>query len=594
MLLAFPVRRLVPIVVVVYLLAHLVPYAGPLAFLNEDSASVLGVVEILNHPGAFAGSEMAQFMVHKGVRTAPLYYRAILMPLSGLLSPGGALKLLGLLLILSLGLTAGAPWRTPADSARGLLVGLVFLHLSLRVNPLLGHPRSTAVVFLAAYLWLQEKRRRRAQLFLLGLATGIYPPAALLILTALGLERGMNLLHGRGVRRHVGFVARALAVFLVVLSPYLMSLADPSSTSARASNWVQPLRYDLGTPGGWFGTFIHGPGRGVLFKSESTLMISLIFGALVILQRLVLGNAGRWRRGAWLLLGALGVVWTAAHLFHPHLYQPFKFPRAALPLIALTMFADNLPALLDRLRRRIPTRFSKRLLAGGLLLAGGWWIHRSAWARIPDGFAPPGGWILLGALVGLPLATGIAVGGGFFRFRPKTGVLPGVILLAAAMFYPHCLTACEVSREGGRPLAFYRGMFEALRAAPTRGTVVGPPDLMDPVPAFGGHPVHLDYEHGDVPFACARIRRFARVYYERSPARILRYLRRHDLEYLVVDRRDYRDYYFYGCGLRFTTRPDPVLDRDFPRATWSRNGVFLLSRSDLKRALRPRRRSESP
>lgn len=579
---------LVGVLAIVYVGLHLTSYVPVDHLPNDDYANVLGALTILDHPEAFTDDRLASLLVNRHTRTAPIYYYGLAVPLSQLVHPSTAIKLLGVALSLLLGVAAGLPWRRPGDGVRGVLVFVVFLHLSFTVNPLLGHERSFAAVILAAYLWLEDHGERRGLLLLLALATGIYPPAALVVLAALGfgaLNRGRR---QDGFWPELGFVLLAAGVFLLVLSPYLASLANPAATSARASNWVQPLHPGGEGPGGWLHRYVHGPSRGTLFAGTAEFGLFCVFVVLAGLQRLVVGPAWRLRRSYVWLLASVGVTWTTSYLVYPSLYQPVKFSGAALPLVILMVVGDNLPSTVRALRDRWdPPATVRGLLVGlGGAAAGTYLGYPLLDSTVQAGLSPDVSRMLFGSVIASPLVVVVVLDGLPGLETPVRGSLLGVGLLMLLMFYPHCFTDCSLYGEKERPLSYYRGLFDRLRSTPKTTTVVGPPHLMDPVPAFAGRSVYFHQEYSNVPFICDRIRTFAPIYYASSPPAILRYMREHDLQYLVVDRRDFRTYSFYSCGIRFEERPDPVLDRPFPNATWSRDGeVYLLSRNQLERAL---------
>ncbi len=584
-----------------YILAHLVPYSSIYASPNDDVANVLPVMFELHSPGLYPGGELAEYLHSLFLRTAPVYFYLLAYPIGLIVHPAHAMNLLGVLFSLLLFGFAGGTWESGEDWLRGILEGIVFLHLSMEVNPLLGMMRSFLVVALAAVFWIQQGKSRWLFPVLILISSGVYPPAGLLVITYVFLrqliEGGRDGWSGKTVR----YLSVCALSFLLPLIPYLTNLLFP--TRSWASHWVKSIGYELGSLPGILNTFVVGWGPGSLFMTPSTRTATVVFSILGLVQFLFLGRKKyRFRDSLKYLLGACLFLWLLSHLLHPHLYQPNRYTRAVLPFVACVLFADNLFGFSDRLTRTTrPFPVVRWLLVGfsaiPALVYGAWRLTHP-YGTITNihflgGFYMGHSWP--GFVFGLPLVLCAMFVPPDVLWSNRVRGTASVAVLVLLLFYPHCWVDCPRYSERGRPIGEYRELFKYLHATPTDTRVAGPPSLMDPVLAFGRRGVPFRHEQNDLQFVCRRMREFAGIYYASKPDPIHRYLRSHEIDYLLVDLSVFRNRNLKRCGAPLPENTTPILDRPFPTAEWSLGDeLYLVSADGLRRALREHREPDAP
>lgn len=578
-------RGAIGALLIVLVLVHQLPFFAPYQPHTDDYTYNLHLIQQWLHPGSFQGNLLSQHVWAEHTTLAPVYYFGMVFPLSELLPSQSVMPLVGLVFGVLLVLAAGQRWTKSEDYVRAVLVTLVLLHVPY--GPLEAHRRSFVPVALAVFFWINRCEAPRRHGVLLAVTAGIYPPAALLLLAGLGLD---VLTRADGLRGAVRRTRRTLVplslVVLLVLSPYLVNRLGPGT--ADPSRWASDLSYALNGPLAVFRTFV-APDSGALFSTLGGFGVCLVGGALVLLERFVLGrDRFRLRRDYGLMvLGALG-LWALAHLVHPLLYHPVKYTRSTLLIVGWMIAAENFPALVRTLRNRwggtVPTVTSAGIAAAA---AGGWAFLRLT----PEAFradlvvlSPGTAWT--GGLLFLPLLAGVSLLPAINRPARDLRCLLLAFGLGLFLFFPHCPVQCDRYGEDNHPIRHYRGLFESLRATPAGSTVAGPPDLMDPIPGYGARPVHLMHELKRLPEVCRRMQSFARTYYAGSHEHVVRYLTRRNIDYLLVEVDAFESDPIPDCGANVPVNPDAVLNRTHPDPTWAIPGeYYLLSTDELVRAL---------
>lgn len=561
---------------------HLLPYTTGYRVPTWDLYKVMHVINYLQYPGLFGGSRVSRLLADIHTSTAPLYYYGIAHPLSYLLPGKWVTLTIGFAITLSCGLFAGRTWKKPWDIARAGLVVFVLIHLFL--SPLEGLQRSFTPFFLLGVLWTESSPGYLKRLFLVALAAGIYPPAALLCLTYYGLNevtrwyQGTTSLFGGGLK-----LAGFTSVFLLVLTPFWTDLLLEGPDSG-VTDFVYPLEYNLSSLRSLLETFLVG-GREALFRDSIHFDMFLALSLLLGLQALILGKRSIFRRRHGLLMVASLILWVTAHLAHPLIYQPFKYTRMGLLLGLLLPVVDNLPRATDRLVKKFSSSSIVR-----------WLGHTSAFGCL-------GVWM---AFVSSPRAFKVltdlpVVGPTFWKF-----LLTVPVLFSLSVSWPQRLSNSYRSLLTGLVLFLLillphspeddlnrlSGLFQVLEKSKPASVVAGPPGkplnkILDTIPAFARRPVYLSHSLGDMPIACERAERMLGVYYETSSEPVLEFLRDTGIDYLLIDRNLFRMAAFTGPPAECFRTAQPTrrafLNQHFPNAVWSyRRRLYLLTPETLE------------
>lgn len=570
---------------IVLVLVHQLPYFAPYQPHTDDYTYNLHLIEQWLHPASFQGNLLSQHVWTEHTTLAPVYYFGLVFPLSQLFPVQAVMPFVGLLFAAVAAFFAGDRWDGPADYVRAILVTLVLIHVPF--GPLEAHRRSFVPVALLAFFWINRSGAPRHHWLLLALTAGIYPPASLLLLTCLGLDRLSEARGGwRAARQTLRTMVPPVAIVTLVLSPYLMNRLGPAT--ANPSRWASKLTYHLGTPFDLVRTFVVS-NQSALFYTAGGFGVFVVGAGVSLLAWMVLGwNRFRLRRDYTFMVGASLSLWVLAHGVHPLIYHPVKYTRTTLLIVVWLIAAENFSPLVQSLQGRfsgtIPTIPTLGLAA---VAAGAWsFLRLKPEAFDTDLVVVSPGAVWQGGLLFLPILVGVSLlPVTNHRARAlRAGLL--AVVLGTFLFFPHCFVQCDRYGEDDHPIRYYRELFQTLRTLPVQSTVAGPPDLMDPIPGYGARPVHLMHELKRLPEVCRRMRSFARTYYAGSPEPIVRNLKRWNIHYLLVELDAFESDPILDCGAGVPVNPDAVLNRTYPDHTWAIPGeYYLLSIEELRDAL---------
>lgn len=582
---------------------HLVPYFPRYALPHPDYGNVMHVLNFLKEPGLFAGDRLTQLVGKFSTTTAPVYFFGIAHPLNLLLPTKWVLFVIGAFITGLATFFAGDNWKTRTNLVIAVLTLFVLLHVT--VSPLEGNRRSFTAVFLLAALWLEDHGSFTGKILVTAIAAGVYPPAALLIMTYFGLRNTEAFYRGSKPFSGVLFRVGALTVtFLLVVSPYLFELFSPGGTTnfsgeiinlegtSNFSRISMPLRYNLDSINEFIQTFIVGIEgqvytRGALFRDQLNFDFFLAMLTVLIMECMILGRDFQLKgRYVFLAIASLA-LWGLAHLVHPLIYHPFKYTRVSLLLAALLPFAENLPPMASVIRRKFSQLKGLRLM---FLLLGVWIL--GIWSLVvvfPSKFS----FLRVFGLVGLnwwkfvfslPIFFVLLIGVPQSWKNPEyRGLVAGLILLTL-MLLPHPVTSIQFN---GLTLDDLGGLYETVGHSPPGTKVAGPPVFhMDFIPAFSKRGVYSSGNLTMIDSVCDRNRKFWNIYFSESSRKILSFMRQNDIDYLLVDRTILREKTPYGslrCKITVDMPENPYLNRTFSDAPWRRNNrLYLITPKSLK------------
>lgn len=563
----------------VFVLLHLIPYANSYAVPHYDLYNVMHVINYLKSPELFSGDRLTLLLSQMSIKTAPVYFYGVTYPLSFVLSAKWVVLTIGAATTLASSYLAGLRWTRWRNLLTSCLVTILILHSELPTIE--GNRRSFTAFFILALFWLEERDSFVGELFLVGLAAGIYPPAALLILTyfCCGVILQNNTI-GNIIYKTFSYAF----VFVVVLMPYWLDLLfiEEAIGTTDMSNRVT---YNFSSIQGWTNTVLVGD-QGALFREQLHLGLFVSFLSLLILERLVLKNRFVFRLRYKILLTVGLLLWGSAHVVHPLIYHPFKYTRMTLLLVPLLIFAENLPTTVKKLHHGFRNRSSLRFLLylGGTTMLMIW----VGFAYVFAGTSTSG---FLGILptiwkfiLGLPVFLSLVIG---FPVLLKSQILRafvGATTLMMMLFLPH--NTPQVQWRDMR-LSNFSEMYTHLRKSPPGTLVAGPPAyFLDPIPAFAKRGVFSSTNKSVLTLSCERTKKFWRIYFEDDPEAISKFMKDNGINYLLVDRRLLQQMRTLGhthCVGKMGEVSDPVLDQHFPEASWHfKRRFYLLHRDNLK------------
>jgi hypothetical protein len=541
------------------------------------------IINSLQSPSLYSGSKLTFILTNAWTTTAPFYFYGLTLPLSFAVPAKWVMLTIGTLISLGTIYFAGDEWMNWTDLLTASLVILVFLHTS--VSPLEGNRRSFTVFFLVGALWFTDREILTGKLFFLALASGIYPPAGLLLLGFFSLVEFNNIRKldfTQVIQTTIKFFV-FLSVFLVVLMPYWVQILS-TQTPDYATEMVSNLKYKFQTTTDLVKTFFVGE-RGALFRDEINGDFFLIFCFLLGLERLVLGDRFQLKSTLWILLVTSGILWCLAHLVHPMIYHPFKYTRGSLILVSLLPFARNLPQTTYKLYLQFSRSTNLRLILFSFSLCS--LLIWTLLTYMPRQFIflikiPGFGLAWWKFFFGVPVVlTATFAFSGSYR-KPLVRSFIVIFLIIVLTAFPHNPKTFEWR---GMKLSNFEGMLKTLHETPPGTMVAGPPlYYMDPIPAFGHRNIYASSLYASsnkssFQFICNRIKQFWAIYFRNDPGLITQFMRRNDINYLLVDRQLVKNKEPDGrkrCVRSLPIDSEPFLDRHFEEALWKYENRFYL------------------
>lgn len=561
--------------VAVYLIAHFLPYLDVHTYLSDDVHNIAPVVAKLQDPTLFALDPYVTYLTRQQLVTSPLYHTVFTYPLGSFLHPIRAVRILGFLLTGLLFLAGSYPWNRTTQWIRGGLVTVVFLHLTGSVNPIMGNRRSFAPLLLMLGLQIHPKKNLPATLFVIALATGVYPPAALILCVFFALRLLVDWTQYRiGFRNLASGYFLMGATALLTLSPYLKSLFTESAS--RATSWVPPLSYGH-TENLSFLEQLLFRSRGALFRRGSTLLISLILLSLLLFFLFLRHRKFRFRGKYILLVVSAVTLWGLAHLLHPTIYHPFKYTRVAIPLVLGSVVGENwflVRKPLRTLRANLGSPVKISLVLGGLFSATAYvliyrypgaeeWVF-SVLALGHDVSVTEH--LLLGFLLAVPVATAMAL---LLPIPARTASILSLLIIGGMMFLPHRLPG---SSPPDRSTVFFSELFETLRGTPKSTVVAGPPELMNMVSSYSFRNVFVRAEQRNMmQKAGKRIKKWQNAVCSSSVDQLKGFAAKNSIDYMILPPSTY---------LRENCRTDKTLfNREFQDVVWSKENYRMIPRN---------------
>ncbi|MFB6355796.1 MAG: hypothetical protein ABEJ65_04705 [bacterium] len=582
-------RWIVIAIGIAYIACHLIPLWSIYVVPSDDYASVSATFALLEQPEQFHSDGIVSLVYRRLLNRAWLYgYLGGL--LTTIFEPMFVPRILGFLFATGTFFLAGFYWSGPEDGLRAVVVTITFLHLSVNVNPIVGNKRSFVIVALLALLHPLFSRNRYFRLLIVALASGIYPPVALIILTVMGiktlhmywLDFGQEELFGE-----IREVMIAVVVFVVTISPFLVSLLS-SSEGGITFQWVNPLYEPWSLFWGSYRNLIAG-GRSALFRFPSSLSVFALFSVLSLTSYVVSRNDFMIKR-SYVYLGLAGLLlWGSAHLLHPLLYHPVKYTRATLPLLAVLVFVDHNKSLAQNVRKTYKSSFVWELIFSLLFVVAlvhyGYSLYNDSFVWINQYMYEwlfwPGVFAGMGCFI---------VGLGILGNKSEFGRAIAIVLFLLFSFYPHGITQFKVFRSQQFYPSAMKLHFKTIRGLPTNTVVAGPPALMDWVPGYGKRDVYFNRQLKRVSIACDRIKQFRTVYFSPDPRKVIAYMNSTPVTHILVDRKSFHGKPFTVCKNEFKWigqgQSKPFLDRTFESyRTRSKKRFYLLNVDNIKREL---------
>jgi hypothetical protein len=545
----------------------------------------MNVINHLQTPVDFQGDKLTETLSQHWVKTAPVYFIGLAYPLSFFLSAKWVMMSIGALITVLAGYFAAGQFKKKADLWVGFLT--VFVLLYSPVTTLEGNRRSFTGLFLLVLIWIDRYQNRfLVKSLALGLAAGIYPPVALLMLTYFGLAE----IH-EGINETLRPVQRTqklfglLLVFLTMVMPFWYALLF-ESTAQFGTDWVVTFEYALSSPSEWMRTFFRGS-RGAVFKQAFHADLFLIF--LVLLMGLIWSNPGKtiFKREFVLITIASLLLWLLAHLAYPLIYQPFKYTRFSLLLAVMYPVLESVPYFMEQIQKSFDFRSLGGIMGWGMVGSG--LILWGLYVQVLDQTPLLGDWILMGQswwafVFALPFVLSVLfVAPSLIDSNSDTLGYAVLCLLLTLLFFP---MERETTDWRGIQLQNFHGMYEFLRTTPPGTTVAGPPhQFMDPIPAYANRPIFSSKNKSFLfPFVCQRTKAFWDVYFRGSPEPIRDFMNERGVDYLLVDRRMVRNKVLSGrfdCMGTIKVEDEPFLNRHFPDAPWSHGRRLYLVGRDM-------------
>ncbi|MFB6345790.1 MAG: hypothetical protein ABEK50_08475, partial [bacterium] len=571
---------IVSVLVICVITSSLIPFFPTYSVPHIDYFKVMTIINYLQEPGLYSGDRLTQISTNFHSQAAPIYFYGLAYPLNFLISSKWVMLILGSVITVLCVFFSGENWRTKENLLTAVLMTIVLVNL--RITPLEGHMRSFTAFFVLWALWLGDDPDFLVLLFLTGLAAGIYPPAGLLILAYFGLQE-LKLL-ATGDRRPTLTIARlggAAVIFNLVLLPYWFESVLSSELSSSQS-LIPGLKYNLNSFVGFFESFVHGS-RGAFFLSSRNYNSFVNVGILCLFQALSLRKSFTLRPTfRKLLIASLG-AWTLAHLLHPLIYLPFKYTRTTLILFVVLVFLDNLKPMVDWLNQ-LPDVWSRRLSSTNLIHPIGFMILASLFLFLfPDYASGLKHKVLQVILNWNKLLIAVSAGLAAALFLPeKNNLLPlkslgaGGAICIILFFQLHTPPSILGLTHGD-----FQGLYQYVRTTPPGTTVAAPPVFYsDPISAFGKRPTYTSRNHAFQQDVCDRNTKFWNIYYSDSPEEIAEFMRRKNIDYILVDRRMVEirtPLRISQCEGIVKPAKTPYLNRHFGENAWAKgNRMYLL------------------
>lgn len=587
---ALPGGKWLTAILFVYTFVHLVPHLSPFILMVNDHPKIASIIELTSQPDLFPEDSIIWNALPVELLTAPTYY-LLTTPLSFLFSGPTTIKLMGLLFTVSL--SVFCLWLPGRGDNRLLCLAVpaVFLHLSGSVSPLVGIKRSAATMIIVGSIAMEAVLPFWLFLIFLAACSGLYAPAALIVLGYVSLKWSHQGWINQTLTRAIGKISMAFGAFITPLIPYFVSKFWFSG--AYASGWVKSVYVFTDTLYQLRSSFLAGPGRGALFRHDSGLTIVLIGLGLSIIERLWLGrDQFRLRPLVGYLFVASISLWLIAHAIHPHIYQPFKYTRNVLPLVALILCLDNIGPTIRKLSGGSKNIWGVFVVLGGVILVGLVTVPVTYRSLITETIEPYGLFrtdISTSSLALIPGVLFVAVGLTVI-YRNRWFMFCTVPIVLATLFYPHCFTGCSFVNESGVPVQSLDSLWKTLRSTPMDTKIAGPPGLMNLARPLGKRSVYVAEQHRPSDMLCDRMDGFSRVYYSKNKQDVIRFLQKNQIDYLLIDRSYFHphkiDYYRhqYLCDSVVFIPHRPALDHDYKNATWRKgNRLYLVKTQQLVR-----------
>lgn len=545
---------------------------------SNDYTNLIHVINYLRSPELFGHSKITQQLTEFHLKTASVYYYTLVYPLSFVFSGKWIFLTIGSVISWFSAYFAGGKWNKWQNAVTATVVLLVLLHL--HVTPLEGNKRSFSALFLLGTLWLGEEHSYWWKVFFVGLASSIYPPIGLLILTYFGLQESSEFRYeNRSIQQSLLRISGLLLVFFVILTPYWWDLLN--SPVNVATQTVPGIYYDFSSISGVMHTFFGSRVGFLRYPDAIHLFYVLLF--LACFQWFVLGIKKLRIRTEYIHLAlSTFVLWGLAFLFHPLIYHPFKYSRVSLILILLLFFLDNLNTMVELIREKIPDRSRTRLLLLLMSIAG-----LSVWsADALNLFGYPNSYEMniLGKFVfGFPVfVTLIYLSPGEWDLALRNFICS--VTFVAMIFLPHCFLACNEYEEFQVEVSRFDDLYSYLRKSTAGATVIGPHFYMDPIPAYGKRSIYSSQESNSKKFVCERIKKFWDFYSNDSPRDMIELMSKKDIEYLLVDRGifalDKIKFPLSPCLDQLKPNKNSVFNQHFDNAVWSHESRFYLLTKD--------------
>jgi hypothetical protein len=543
------------------------------------------VINYLQFPDVFGSDRLSRALVSLSTDTAPIYFFGIAYPLSFIVPSKWILLIIGTTITGLSGYFAGRSWSDWNELLAG--ISTVFLILHVNISPLEGNRRSFTALFLTALVWLDEQNHNYLlKLFIVALASGIYPPMALIILAYFGLKALRTVFQkNKYPMKKILQLAGLLLVVILVLIPYWSNIIGDGWSFS--TDLASRLQYKLASLQGMIETFLIGE-RGALFRDQLHFDLFVIFGILCLFQVWILEEEFSYRKSYCYLFLASLICWFMAHLVHPLIYHPFKYTRLSVLFVLVWPFADNLLAtvkvLKDQVKNAKKTHYIFYFTA---LVASILWLL-FAMTSNPLGLTgtiPYVGSAWWKFVFGFPIFVALAVVKYPISTHDFSQALFALIILFCLIVLPHNFPDATWN---GINLARFKKMYSYLRQTPAGTTVAGPPaHFMDPIPAFAFRGIYASTNKTPIRFVCNRIKKFWKVYFQGESKPIVQFMVRNDIDYLLVDRKMLRTKRALGnleCMEQFNVDTKPFLNQRFNDVAWyGGKRFYLVSRAKIKR-----------
>ncbi|MFB6356950.1 MAG: hypothetical protein ABEJ65_10605 [bacterium] len=557
-------RVLLGIIVLGYVLLHS-PYLGsPYSFRLIDYENTVPVLHYLHGEPAFVIPSYLSEMLSFHLWSSPVYYLLLAYPLSLLVHPITTFKLLGIIASFALFGVAVYPARDYTDWFRGLLMLLVFVHAQWATNPIYGNRRAFAPALLVGYVTLFKQTNSFLKYTWTALSTGIYPPAGLLIGVQSILKQYVQ------KKRFTETLIHAIIIFFVifaVMSPFV--LQKITTSSSFVSKRVPSIELSGSNSLEIIKSIVAGK-RSSLFRTSYMFYRALILVAISFFLGLLAGsNRPGFRRSyAFLLLSGF-TLWGLSWGLHPYLYQPGKYTKILIPIVACFWIAESILPATYNIRKHLvdhPARFVIYVFT--VLILGGITFNITGGSERVY-------WIVAGGLM-----TYLSVVS--FRGINRIGltlvlllILPGILL-----FYPHSQRFTLVRGIHGKHPSYFKELFKFMKTQTDPGMIVaGPEPFSDASPIYSKRRPYFRFTEMTPAKIRKRVDVFRRKFYcTSSPASVRNYLKNRSIDYLFIDENLMRSEY---CKTIKSGKNPVLLDFRKGNTPWNKNGFYVVEEDQL-------------